>query len=152
MRWLKDEAGPDRLVAAGSAGAALALILFGLAHEPDPLAGARRILRLKLNKARTHRSARRDREFSSESFEGYVEKQRDRLTYVIRVKDFRAWFAKDSGSFKLVLEWLESRGCLLARRSRTPGQARPTDWAEKRVIWPDGKAVRSLEFTDPFAD
>ncbi len=34
LRWLKDELGPDRLVAAGSVGAAFALILFGLAHEP----------------------------------------------------------------------------------------------------------------------
>jgi Transmembrane secretion effector len=34
MRWLKDELGPDRLVAAGSVVAAFALVLFGLAHEP----------------------------------------------------------------------------------------------------------------------
>ena len=34
LRWLKDELGPDRLVAAGSVGAAFALVLFGLAHEP----------------------------------------------------------------------------------------------------------------------
>ena len=34
LRWLKDELGPDRLVAAGSVGAAFALILFGLAQEP----------------------------------------------------------------------------------------------------------------------
>ena len=31
IRWLKDEHGPDRLVAAGSLGAAFALVLFGLA-------------------------------------------------------------------------------------------------------------------------
>ena len=34
LRWLKDELGPDRLVAAGSVGGAFALVLFGLAHEP----------------------------------------------------------------------------------------------------------------------
>ena len=34
LRWLKNELGPDRLVATGSVGAAFALILFGLAHEP----------------------------------------------------------------------------------------------------------------------
>ena len=34
IRWLKDELGPDRLVAAGSLGAAFALVLFGLAHDP----------------------------------------------------------------------------------------------------------------------
>ena len=34
LRWLKDELGPDRLVAAGSVGAAFALVLFGLAREP----------------------------------------------------------------------------------------------------------------------
>src|SRR5271166_1698270 len=34
LRWLKDELGPDRLVATGSVGAAFALILFGLAREP----------------------------------------------------------------------------------------------------------------------
>ena len=34
LRWLKDELGPDRLVAAGSLGAAFALVLFGLANEP----------------------------------------------------------------------------------------------------------------------
>ena len=34
LRWLKDELGPDRLVAAGSLGTALALVLFGLAREP----------------------------------------------------------------------------------------------------------------------
>ena len=34
MRWLRDELGPDRLVAAGSVVAAFALVLFGLAHEP----------------------------------------------------------------------------------------------------------------------
>src|SRR5271157_3456813 len=34
LRRLKDELGPDRLVATGSIGAAFALILFGLAREP----------------------------------------------------------------------------------------------------------------------
>ena len=34
LRWMKDELGPDRLVATGSAGAAFALILFGVAREP----------------------------------------------------------------------------------------------------------------------
>jgi MFS family permease len=34
LKWLKDELGPDRLVAAGTVGTALALVLFGLAHEP----------------------------------------------------------------------------------------------------------------------
>jgi MFS family permease len=34
LRWLKNELGPDRLVATGSAGAALSLILFGLAQQP----------------------------------------------------------------------------------------------------------------------
>ena len=34
LRWLKDELGPDRLVAAGSIGTAIALVMFGLAHEP----------------------------------------------------------------------------------------------------------------------
>jgi MFS family permease len=33
LRWLKDELGPDRLVATGSVGTALALILFGLARD-----------------------------------------------------------------------------------------------------------------------
>src|ERR1700721_2321561 len=34
IRWLKDELGPDRLVAAGSLAAAFALVLFGLADDP----------------------------------------------------------------------------------------------------------------------
>jgi MFS family permease len=34
LKWLKDELGPDRLVAAGSVVAAFALVLFGLAREP----------------------------------------------------------------------------------------------------------------------
>ena len=34
LRWLKDELGPDRLVATGSVGAAFALVLFGVAREP----------------------------------------------------------------------------------------------------------------------
>jgi MFS family permease len=34
MRWLKDELGPDRLVATGSFAAAFALVMFGLTHEP----------------------------------------------------------------------------------------------------------------------
>ena len=34
LTWVKDELGPDRLVAVGSVGAALSLILFGLAREP----------------------------------------------------------------------------------------------------------------------
>jgi len=34
LRWLKDELGPDRLVAVGSLGTAFALVLFGLAQEP----------------------------------------------------------------------------------------------------------------------
>ncbi len=33
LRWLKDELDPDRLVAAGSVAAAIALVLFGLARE-----------------------------------------------------------------------------------------------------------------------
>jgi hypothetical protein len=35
LRWLKARLGANRLVAAGSAGTALALILFGLAHQPS---------------------------------------------------------------------------------------------------------------------
>ena len=34
LKWAKAELGPDRLVAAGSIGAAFALVLFGLAHDP----------------------------------------------------------------------------------------------------------------------
>jgi MFS family permease len=34
LRWLKDELGPDRIVATGSVGAVLGLVLFGLAREP----------------------------------------------------------------------------------------------------------------------
>ena len=33
MRWLKDELGPDRLVAVGSIATAFALVMFGLAHD-----------------------------------------------------------------------------------------------------------------------
>jgi hypothetical protein len=35
MRWLKDELGPDRLIAGGSIGAAFALVMFGPA-APRP--------------------------------------------------------------------------------------------------------------------
>jgi len=34
LKWAKEELGPDRLVAAGSVGAAFALVLFGFSHEP----------------------------------------------------------------------------------------------------------------------
>jgi len=34
LKWAKEELGPDRLVAAGSIGAAFALVLFGFSHEP----------------------------------------------------------------------------------------------------------------------
>ncbi len=84
------------------------------------------ILRRKVGSARIHRSDRRDGEFASERFDGYVEKRGNRLTYVVRAKDFRAWFAGDSVPLKLILE------C----------------WAEKTIAC----AVRSLEFADPFAD
>jgi hypothetical protein len=117
----------------------------------DPLTRAEGDLRVGMRKARVYRSAQ-DGRFDSERFEGFVTERLGRTTFVVRAKDFRAWFDGDPLMSRTALMWLEQRGCLRARRARATVAHRPADWAEKIIVWPDGKAVRSLEFTDPFAD
>ena len=51
LRWLKDELGPDRLVAAGSLGTAFALILFGLPESAGRCPGPSRSISSKALKA-----------------------------------------------------------------------------------------------------
>jgi hypothetical protein len=66
----------------------------------------------------------------------------------------RDWFKTEPGAARGIVEWLEERRCLLARQSRSVKKAdRPTDWAERTVVWPDRQptSVRSIVFYDPFA-
>jgi len=118
--------------------------------RPDPLTGVVRDLRVGMSKVRVHRSAQ-DGRCDSERSDGFVTKRQGRTTYVVRTKDFRAWFGDgDPLAFGRALAWLERRGCLRARRARATAAHRPADWASRTVIWPDGRTVRSIEFFDPF--
>ena len=103
-----------------------------------------------MRKARVYRSAQ-DGWFDPERFEGFVTKRQGRTAYVVRTKDFRAWFDDgDPLALGRALAWLQQRGCLRARRARATAAHRPADWASRTVIWPDRRAVRSIEFFDPF--
>ena len=54
---------------------------------------------------------------------------------------------------KPVIEWLEKKRCLLARQSRSTEMVeRPTDWAERTLVWPDEESTptRSIVFYTPF--
>ena len=118
--------------------------------QRDPLTRAERDLRVGMRKARVYHSAQ-DGRFDSERFEGFVTKRQGRTTYVVRTKDFRAWFDDgDPLALGRALAWLQQRGCLRARRARATAAHRPADWASRTVIWPDRRAVRSVEFFDPF--
>ena len=118
--------------------------------QPNPLTRAERDLRVGMRKARVYRSAH-DGQFDSERFEGFVTERLGRTTFVVRAKDFRAWFGDgDPLAFGRALAWLQQRGCLRARRARATAAHRPADWASRTVIWPDERPVRSIEFFDPF--
>ena len=118
--------------------------------QRDPLTRAERDLRVGMRKARVYHSAQ-DGRFDSERFEGFVTKRQGRTTYVVRTKDFRAWFDDgDPLALGRALAWLQQRGCLRARRARATAARRPADWASRTVIWPDRRAVRSIEFFNPF--
>ena len=117
--------------------------------QPNPPTRVVRDLRIGMRTARLHRFAR-DGRFDSERFEGFVTARHGPTTYVVRARDFRAWFDGDPLRFRSALAWLERRGCLRARRVRSEAARRRADWAERAVMWPDGRAVRSIAVFDPF--
>ena len=120
-----------------------------LRDMPDSLSQVDRSLRRAIRAARLHRSGR-DGRFEFDRYEGFVRDIQGQTTYVVPAKDFRARFDRDPLLFQSALMWLDRRGCLRARRARRAAAIRPADWAERAVIWPDGRTVRSIEFFDPF--
>ena len=124
------------------------------AEERDPLAGAKAILRRRLKGDRVFRRRSSNGSFDARRFDGYVFKDGERWKYVIRASSLREWFKTEPRAYKPVIDWLEEKGCLLARQSRsTEIVERPTDWAERTLVWPDQQstATRSVVFYEPFA-
>jgi hypothetical protein len=124
------------------------------AEERDPLAGAKGILSKRLKGGRIFRVRSSNGSFDARRFDGYVVKDGERWRYVIRASSLREWFKTEPRAYKIMIEWLEKKRCLLARQSRSTEMVeRPTDWAERTVVWPDQQstATRSVVFYEPFA-
>ena len=125
------------------------------AEESDPLLRAKRLLRRHLEGNRIFEMKSPNDSFDAPRFDGYVAKDRGRCRHVIRAASLRDWFKTEPGAAKGIVDWLQERGCLLARQPRRPtkGADRRTDWAERAVVWPDRQStsVRSIVFYDPFA-
>jgi Domain of unknown function (DUF927) len=119
----------------------------------DPLLRAKRVLRRNLESNVIFRRKWSKDRFDTRTYHGYVTQGGQRSTYVIRAASLRGWFKTEPGALRGIIAWLVENGCLLARQSRTTRtDDRPTDWAERTVVWPDQKstAVRSIAFYDPF--
>jgi hypothetical protein len=122
------------------------------AEVSDPLLRAKRLLRRYLESNRVFESTSPSDTFDSRRFDGYVFQDGDRWRYVIRAASLRDWFKTKPGAAKEIVAWLHEKGCLLARQPRSAvGADRPTDWAERTMVWPDRTSVRSIVFYDPFA-
>ena len=120
----------------------------------DPLLRAKRVLRRNLESGVIFRRKSSKDRFDTRTYHGYVTQGGQRSTYVIRAASLREWFKTEPGALRGIIAWLEERRCLLARESRTTKtDDRPTDWAERTVVWPDRKPtpVRSITFYNPFA-
>jgi hypothetical protein len=122
-------------------------------EDSDPILRAKRVLRRRLESdVIFQRKSSRDR-FDARAYHGYVTQDRQRSTYVIRAASLREWLKTEPGTLRGIIAWLEEKRCLLARESRTTKtDDRPTDWAERTVVWPNRKStpVRSITFYDPF--
>jgi len=123
------------------------------AEERDPLASAKAILRRRLKSDRVYRVRPSSASFDADQFDGYVVSDSGRWRYVIRASSLREWFKTEPRAYKLIIAWLEKKRCLVARQSRSTEMVeRPTDWAERTVVWPDQQstATRSVVFYEPF--
>jgi Domain of unknown function (DUF927) len=120
-----------------------------ISGQVDPLARAKQDLRVGIRNARLCRFVR-DGMFDSDDFDGYVATRKGRSIHIVRARDFRAWFGGDPLRYRDALAWLERRGCLRPRLARRVTARHASDWAERAVKWPDGRMVRSIEFSDPF--
>ncbi len=123
------------------------------AEVRDPLAGAKAILTKRLKGDRIFRVRSSSGSFDADQFDGYVVKDGERRKYVIRASSLREWFKTEPRAYKLIIEWLEKKRCLVARQSRSTEMVeRPTDWAERTLIWPDEESTptRSVVFYEPF--
>ena len=110
------------------------------AEERDPLASGQAILRKRLKGDCIFRQRSSNAPFDAGQFDGYVVKDGERWRYVIRASSLREWFKTEPRAYKLIVEWLEKKRCLLARQSRsTEIVERPTDWAERTLVWPERK-------------
>jgi len=124
------------------------------AEESDPLLRAKRLLRRHLESNRIVEMKSPNDSFDARRRDGYVANCGGRWRYVIRAASLRDWFKTEPGAARGIVEWLQEKGCLLARQPRSAkGADRPTDWAERTVVWPDRRpaSVRSIVFYDPFA-
>jgi Domain of unknown function (DUF927) len=119
-------------------------------ERDDPLSAAKRLFRRRLESDVIYRQERPNDAFHATAYEGYA-KEGQRSRYVIRAASSREWFKTEPGAMRNIIHWLEDKHCLLARQSRSTSNAnRPSDWAERTLVWPDGKHVRSIVFYDPF--
>ena len=121
-------------------------------ERDDPLSAAKRLLHRRLESDVIYRQERPNDAFRASAYDGYVTKEGQRSRYVIRAASLREWFKTESGAIRNIIKWLEDKHCLLARQSRLTSNAnRPSDWAERTLVWHDGTSVRSIIFYDPFA-
>jgi hypothetical protein len=68
--------------------------------------------------------------------------------YTVHAAAMRRWLANDSKQFERLLDWLNAKGSLKPRQSKTDKV--DSDWAIQTPKWPNGKSVRSIVFRDPF--
>jgi hypothetical protein len=125
------------------------------AEERDPLLRAKRLLRRRLESKVIMQLKSGSDSFDARRFDGYVATDGGRWRYVIRAASLRDWFKTEPGAARGIVAWLEQKRCLLPRQPRSAkGVDRPSDWAERTLVWRDRQStsVRSIVFYDPFAN
>jgi hypothetical protein len=95
--------------------------------EQDPLSAAKRLFRRRLEIDVIYRQERPNDAFHASAYDGYVAKE---------------------GQSPVVSFARQACGSGSRRKDKAN---RPSDWAERTLVWPDGKHVRSIVFYDPFA-
>jgi hypothetical protein len=88
--------------------------------------------------------------FGPDDKAGFARVERGERVYTIHAKTFRNWFA-DRAQRVAVLRWLHEAGHLRMGESRCRPSSSSTEWAERVVRWPGGRAHRSYVFRDPFS-
>ncbi len=88
-------------------------------------------------------------EFGPEQGVGLCRWERGERVFTIHGKSFRDWFANRAQRVA-VIRWLHEAGHLRMGERKYRPSPTSTEWAERSVRWPDGRAHRSYVFRDPF--